>query len=50
MVEEVEHIIEKDIPIISLIIDTEDYNQEGWNQHGKDDQSILYTIEINSVK
>jgi len=42
--------IEKNIPIFSLIIDREDYNQEGWNQHGKDDQSISYTAKINTMK
>ena len=26
--------IEKNTPIISFIIDKEDYNQEGWNQYG----------------
>ena len=36
MVEEVEDVNRKKIyiPIISFIIDREDYNQERWNQHG----------------
>ena len=34
MAEEVEDVNRKNIPIISFIIDREDYNQEGWNQHG----------------
>ena len=34
MVEEVERVNRKNIPIISFITDREDYNQEGWNQHG----------------
>ena len=34
MAEEVEHVNRKKYTIISFIIDREDYNQEGWNQHG----------------